>query len=280
MKNKLLAGASQEILSIDSSSRRIITTSKPLSDFGELNLTLDEWHQAWRCLLELIDTFIHKELHLWEAHYNFIVNSENRSEMWSLYLAYDVEIRKRATQSLIDPSMFSIGVWNDLETRYTAKKVLNLVQADLKHDRSHSSHQPAVPETHGEQCNSRNCSHNHSFCGQHQHAFDKTGRCIFCGDQSRAHLSRNCTASSFANRAPCFLLRQEPTGTRQSKYGKRYCYAWNGPSRCGQSPCSRGDHACTLCGTSLHTAQQCTVDELAHALTLYTSFFAFFSLLY
>ena len=52
---------------------------------------------------------------MWETHYLIILNNDNRAELWPVYLAYDVEIRKRATQSAIDPSEFSIAIWNDLK---------------------------------------------------------------------------------------------------------------------------------------------------------------------
>ena len=110
----------------------MVTSSKPLSDNGELELTFDEWHQAWRRLLDLIKSFLPAEFLMWETHYLFILNNDNRAELWPVYLAYDVEIRKRATQSLIDPSEISIAIWNDLEARYTAKKVFSMVQSDLK----------------------------------------------------------------------------------------------------------------------------------------------------
>ena len=42
LKNKPLAVSTQEILSMDPSSGQIITTSKPLSDSGELDLTFED----------------------------------------------------------------------------------------------------------------------------------------------------------------------------------------------------------------------------------------------
>ena len=212
LKNKPLAGAAQEVLSIDSATGRIITTSKPLSDNGELDLTFDEWHQAWRRLLDLIKTFLPEEFLMWETHYLYILNNENRAELWPLYLAYDAEIRKRATQLSIDPSVFSIGIWNDLEVRYTAKKVLSLVQSDLRQlpDRSAVyAPNPQLPN------NDRTVSQGSSFRNQQPSSdVSKTGRCIFCGDRSKTHLSRNCTASSYANGTPCHLCRQEPVYDR------------------------------------------------------------------
>ena len=252
-RDRHATSSTQDLISIDSTTGRFVTTPKPLSDEGELELTFDEWHQAWRRLLELIKTFLPEEFPLWEVHHTFILNSENRSEMWPLYLAYDAEIRKRATQFSIDPSIFSIGIWNDLESRYMAKKVLSLVQSDLKQIPAHSHYNNTS--------RNNNPSKGSTSRSQHRSLPDsaKTGRCIFCGDPSKTHLSRNCQATSNVDGTPCHLSRHEPTGSRHSKSGKRYCYAWNGPSGCERNPCLRGEHWCTLCGSKLHAAQQCDI---------------------
>jgi hypothetical protein len=255
-KNKASIAASQEILSFDSSTGQVTTTAKPLADNGELDLTFDEWHQAWRRLLELINTYCPDEFPLWEKHYNTILNVENRAELWPVYLAYDAEIRKRSTHYPIDPSMFSVGIWNDLETRYTAKKVLAMVQSDLRHhpDRHSSQHANTSSFT------PRNFSQNTSFRNQQPSSDNsKTGRCIFCGDHSKNHISRNCGVSCYANGSPCHLSKHGTSGGRQSSSGKRYCFAWNGPSGCNQVPCTRGEHWCTLCGSPAHNAQHCDV---------------------
>lgn len=253
-KNKAASTASQDILSFDPKAGQVTTTSKTLSDNGELNLTFDEWHQAWRRLLELIKLYMEDEYPLWVIHYNFILNSENRAEMWPLYLAYDAEIRKRTTQYSIDPSVFSIGIWNDLEARYSTKKVLTMFHSELRQHpelfsflfNNSSSQPPRIP------------SQGSSFRNQQPPADpSKTGRCIFCGDCSKTHTSRNCIANTCTNGSPCHLLKQGPSGNRQSPSGKKYCFAWNGSSGCNQAPCTRGEHWCTLCGSPSHNAQQC-----------------------
>jgi hypothetical protein len=253
LKNRSLLNSSQDILSYDPATGQVVTTSRTLSDNGELDLTFDEWHQAWRRLLELIKTFLPQEFLMWEIHYQFILNSENRSEMWPLYLAYDAEIRRRATQTSIDPSVFSIGIWNDLEARYTTKKVYSMIQADLKQhpDRFTTPH---LTNPHP------NTPRNNTSFRNPQHSLPdnpKLGRCIFCGDRSKTHPSHACMASRYSNGSPCYLSRQEPTGTRVNKSGKRFCFSWNGLSGCDKAPCRKGEHSCTLCGSSTHNAQQC-----------------------
>jgi hypothetical protein len=126
-KDRPTAATMHELLTIDNATSCIQTSSKPLSDTRELDLTFDEWHQAWHRLLDLTRTFISNEFLMWQIHHSFIINNENQSELWPMYLVYDVEICKRSTQLHIDPSIFSIGIWNDLETRYTAKKVFSMV---------------------------------------------------------------------------------------------------------------------------------------------------------
>jgi hypothetical protein len=238
LKNKPSVIASQEILTVDSITGQIHTSTTPFSDDGELELTFDEWHQAWRRLLDLIRSYFPDEFLMWEIHYSFILNNENRAELWPVYLAYDVEIRKRSTQSGIDPSKFSIGIWNDLEVRYTAKKVLSLVQTDLKHQISRGPSDKHRP---------RNSSQNNSSFRDHPPTLDssKTGRCFSCGDRSRSHLSRNCKAPCNTSGSPCYTFKVD--GRWQTRSGKQLFFAWNGPSGCDiGSSCTRGEHLCTL----------------------------------
>ena len=256
LKNRLSSNAAQDILSFDSATGQVITTSRVLHDNGELEMDFNEWHQAWRRLLELINTFIPREYNVWEIHYSRILNSENRAELWPLYLAYDAEIRKRTTQLPIDPSAFSIGIWNDLENRFSHKKVLSAVQNDIRQitERFSSNNSPNPPSY-----TPRNQFQPPSFRNQQVTLSDnpRMGRCIFCGDHSRSHPSNACIASCYSNGVPCHLTKQEPNGTRVNRSGKRYCFAWNGSLGCTQTSCRKGDHACTLCGATGHNAQAC-----------------------
>ena len=176
--------------------------------------------------------------------------------MWPLYLAYDAEIRKRSTQSSIDPSQFSIGIWNDLEIRYSYKKALSMLQTDLRQHPDRFAHNdPTNPPSY----TPRNQFRPLPFQNQQHPLPDnpKLGRCIFCRDRSKSHLSSTCSATCYANGTPCHLTKQGLSGARMGGSGKRYCFAWNGPEGCGQNPCRKGEHICTLCGSTGHNAQQC-----------------------
>ena len=85
----------------------------------------------------------------------------------------------------------------------------------------------------------------------------KAGRCIFCGDRSKSHPLSACTTSCYLNGTPCHLIKQEPNSTRTNRSGKHYCFAWNGPAGCIQNPCRKGEHLCTLCGSTGRSAQLC-----------------------
>ena len=65
-----------DTLVIDETSRRLITASKPLSDVGELKLTFEEWHQAWRRLLPLIKEFLPDDYDAWNTHFLTIRDKE------------------------------------------------------------------------------------------------------------------------------------------------------------------------------------------------------------
>ena len=146
---------------------------------------------------------------MWEIHYSRILNSENRAELWPLYLAYDTEIRKRTTQLPIDPSAFSIGIWNDLENRFSHKTVLSMVQNDIRQITEHfsSNNSPNPPSY-----TPRNQFQPPSFRNQQITLSDnpRTGRCIFCGDRSRSHPSNACIALCYSKVSHAILQNKNP----------------------------------------------------------------------
>ena len=171
-------------------------------------------------------------------------------------MAYDAEIHKRATQILIEFYQFSISIWNDLEVWYSLKKILSMIQADLKQHLDHfSSNNSFNPPAYTSQNQFQSLTFQNQQCTLQENLI--IGQCIFCSDHSKSHPSHTCSSNSYSNGSPCLLTKQDSTSARASRTGKHYCFAWNGPVGCTQNPCCRGNHSCTLCGSNGCTAQQC-----------------------
>lgn len=112
-----------ETLSFDTHSGQILTSTKQLSTAGELDLTFDEWHQAWRRLLTLIGDYCPNIHHAWDHHFCRIRDTDSRAEHWPLWLAYDTKLHHRAIHKGYDPKLEHIGLWNELEVRYNTNHI-------------------------------------------------------------------------------------------------------------------------------------------------------------
>lgn len=184
--------AVRELYTVDETSGRVITTSKPLADDGELQLPFDEWHQAWRRLLNLIREYLPEEFGAWETHYRTIRDKENRSRQWKLWLAYDIEIRRRATYFPFDVSIIQNEILNDLEPEYLVNRVIS-IQENNSYRRNQSSSSTTTNTSrpqpyHNHYTNARESRSelksysNSSFCPANSER--STTRCIICGDNN------------------------------------------------------------------------------------------------
>ena len=108
---------------------QLTTKSKSLSPVGELDMSFDEWHQAWQRLLKLIAQYHADELPFWQTHYSSIMVKETRGEDWPLWLAYDTEVRRRSVTTGLDPSKFQQRLFDDLYVRHTGKRILSQLQS-------------------------------------------------------------------------------------------------------------------------------------------------------
>ncbi|KAH6903180.1 hypothetical protein BKA70DRAFT_1194583 [Coprinopsis sp. MPI-PUGE-AT-0042] len=233
----------EDTIVLDPLTGQISSAAKPIAAEEEERLSFDEWYQAQRRLMDLIREFVPEEYDDWRAHFDRILNSETRAEHWQLWLLYDIEIRNRAHSSSIDPSLFHLPVWNDLELRYLARKA----QASSQH---HSTRRDS--RDHRFRSNTFRPSYN-----QQPNNY-KLVKCIFCGDNSGRHPLRNCTSTVNVAGKPCFLSQRNPDEPRRDAQGRQYCFHWNGTRGCGPTDCQYGIHACTLCGSRHHSAQRCT----------------------
>jgi hypothetical protein len=98
--------------------------SKGLSSASELDMTFDEWHQAWQRLLKLINQYHPDKFTLWCTHYSSIMLKETCAKDWPLWLSYDTEVWRRSVTTPLDPSQFQKRLFDDLYVRYSSNRIL------------------------------------------------------------------------------------------------------------------------------------------------------------
>ena len=239
---------------------RVTTKSKILSPAGELDMSFDEWHQAWQRLLKLIEQYHPEELELWRTHYTSIVVKETRGEDWPLWLSYDTEVRHRSVTVGLDPSQFQRKLFDDLYIRYTEDKILARIQtlsnAITTPTSSPSNRYQPYTRTTDNGHNNRSRVDSFRASGPSSKLTSSRGRCLFCG--GLAHSPRTCIAHTLVNGKP--LLLPKPTTADApwaDRNGRQYCFGWNGKNgQCTFNQCAR-EHACSLCGDKAHNAQAC-----------------------
>ncbi|TFK18576.1 hypothetical protein FA15DRAFT_660585 [Coprinopsis marcescibilis] len=104
-------------------SRKVSTVTKSTPMSEESEMTFDEWSQAWKHLLPLIQKYLNSDYDAWHAHYNLIHYAENRT--------YDIEIRNRCTFIGDDPGVLHKKIWKDLELCYLKNSVRDQVQEEI-----------------------------------------------------------------------------------------------------------------------------------------------------
>ncbi|KAJ7489660.1 hypothetical protein B0H11DRAFT_1720127, partial [Mycena galericulata] len=246
-----------DLFTVDNSAGALVSMPKELAFEPELSLTFDEWFQAWGRLLELIETYVPEEHAMWVTHFESILHRPNRAHNWALCLEYDSQIRRRVCTSSIDPSIFHLDVWNELEAEHIGKRAIATVRRELQGKsvggRSDSDHGTRFqPYENSKQSFSNS---NHSF-----RASGKL-RCFVCGDDDPTHRSRSCKADRLVNGKELILVVGKPGAPRRDRSGQAYCFSFNGFAGCTRgNNCTSGKHWCSLCGTknSIHSAQNCT----------------------
>ncbi|EIN03378.1 hypothetical protein PUNSTDRAFT_139604 [Punctularia strigosozonata HHB-11173 SS5] len=229
--------------------RGLIQAEKVLPSAGELKLSFGEWHQAWKRLLQLIKAYFPRDYERWKKHFRRICCTDGAtSENWTLWLAYDAEVRRRCHLEGIDPGTFHKNIWKKVEPTHIKAQVMASLQPFRAQTASRSS--GARPEQ-----SSRHAS------GRAQLSSPKPidSKCFFCG--GKGHKASACKADRLINGQPVRLTRGEDRLVKDDK-GRQYCFYFNMAGGCTKKdagPCAKGDHRCTLCGGTNHGAQLCTV---------------------
>lgn len=246
-----------DLFSLDNSGGTILSVAKELAFEPELSLTFDEWFQAQDRLLQLILTYLPDEHDLWAAHFDHIIHHPNRALNWSTWLEYDSIIRRRACSEPIDPSLFHLSVWNEIEAKHITNRAIAAVQRQFQ-GKIATDHTTSGTRNSGYSDRSRGAA---SSPQSRSFRSSTRLRCFVCGSDDPGHRARSCTARRLVNGKDSIILTGQAGGARRDRDGVAYCFSFNGHRGCNNGAnCEKGKHWCTICGgrDGLHCAQDCT----------------------
>jgi hypothetical protein len=257
------SSALMELVHHDSVTGRMINIEKSVSHTEELRMTFAEWHEAWKRLLQLHKELRPEEYSYWQAHYRIISDVRGvTGPNWTVWLAYDAEIRKRRLSEDLDPSIFHEAIWHRFYIDNMPNRIVDVTrpiqaQQDLaasRQVRSMSSSSASPSRQSSQQSRSTN-RRGHPYQDRPRNSFRL---CIVCGNDN--HKSFDCFAKKRVDGRDLFLLKAS-TGFWGDSAGRRICFRYNsaGGRVCRINPCPQGDHKCTLCGSPSHGAQKCPV---------------------
>ena len=89
---------------------------------------------------------------------------------------------------------------------------------------------------------------------------EKTPFCYVCGSDTHTSFQCDATRKTVGSRGAIFIRKEGSDwiipGVNDDR--KRFCYSWNLPGGCRTRGCNRGQHVCSLCGSSAHGAPSCS----------------------
>ncbi|KIJ53919.1 hypothetical protein M422DRAFT_42232 [Sphaerobolus stellatus SS14] len=237
----------QELLTVNTTAGIVTTTSKPLSSDGEAHLSFCEWSEAWKRLLRLIQDHHLDEHNSWSIHHNRIRDAEDCNTKWSLWLAYDIEIRRRSCSDPLDPAVFQVNIWQDLQPDFIMRQTMERLRLQYPNLPSAPNLKRKFSPEGRESPNRRPNTSAAPYSAEHF-------RCFLCA--ATDHTAKFCRSTKLINGKPLFL-RNLSNNRHEDSQGKRYCFSYNGKGCFAKfNSCNQGFHKCTLCGGT-HSAQHC-----------------------
>lgn len=269
--NALLA--TQEGYNIDHAAKRPNAALQLSDEQREACLTRDEWQQAIYRMMDLIKKHVSGDLPLWEAHYARIQHRFSQDEKWTLWLAYDIEVRRQAVCNHIDMSLFHAVIYDACRIAYEERALLASVQAQFSVAASSGASRTFSSPNRAQPYDSRSGAHGNrrNSDSQGQGSAD-VRRCLVCGDPKHSPLQ--CDAKALINGQPLVLHIVPGSGPkvnsrgrtippkRVDDQGREHCFHFNGQDGCnktlyGDRRCSYGRHGCTYCKSTQHGAPGC-----------------------
>lgn len=231
--------------------------NKDLPVNGELELSYEHWSAAWRRFLEQIKFFLPLEYDNWMVHVQQITNREDRIQHWPLYLRYDIEVRKRCLRESFDPAMWQDHIFVYLETEYRATEAFRKMSELTRTSQNFSSNRFLQTNTYPSRFRASTNPKGFPRFPQSSSG-SSSGVCFLCG--ANGHSAIQCRETKLRNGSPIFLIPGPDRKTYRDASGQLYCWYFSLPQGCSfaDRTCTRGVHACTLCGATEHGAQRCS----------------------
>ncbi|CAE6473034.1 unnamed protein product [Rhizoctonia solani] len=193
----------------------LVKDTSSFSDIGEDRMSIEDWIDAWKCLLLLIERHQPLVAAAWADHYALIFHDPTFHNEFDLWLRYDIAVRKRWIDDNFDPSTLQEKIYR-LVDRELAQAARGTAAHPIPTDRggltpSQRSRDPQGPTR---------ALPSHNGSSQRYHPYrpptsnrpsassGPSARCLHCG--GHGHLPRSCSASIRANGASV-MVSTEPT---------------------------------------------------------------------
>jgi hypothetical protein len=226
------------------------TLSDALDADGEVDMTPAEFQQAYPRFLQCVSKFASDECSRWAVHHQRLCASKHMfGKKFSIYLRYDIELRRRSTTSSFDPGTFQRGIWQDVNDDYRFDRMEALMSSRNAPTASvATSNASAAP---ARAAGSQSFRTSSSSAKTTPRGSDRM--CILCG--WRNHTWKHCRASKAYNGSPLYVT--DPKDPRDSA-GASLCLNHNISSCQRTSPPCTYSHACSICGGKDHAASVCS----------------------
>jgi Zinc knuckle len=231
----------------------------------ETDLTYRAWELAINRWLDLLEMFFPNDAAVWRSFYsdNYF-GGKIPEDRWQLMLEYECALRREMLpgrgfvpdmeyhhfMALAETNAFNKTRQSLLtEATNNAMKALDARLASIPPRQSQGSSRGPNPGQQSFQPGLREDS-------AKTFKSERSKKCFACGETG--HWLDDCKASVQKSGAE-IIIKRNAAGKWVLPNGKdKFCYTFNGESRCRKSPCRNGAHMCSLCGLADHGAFFCS----------------------
>jgi Zinc knuckle len=250
--------------SLTSCTHGILNHSQIDSFTHEMNLTYRSWELAINRLLDLLNLFFPNDAKIWHSFYaeNYF-GGKVPEDRWQIMLEYECALRREM--------LAGRGMVPDMEYHHfmalaegnafaKARKSL-LAEAAKEATKLFDSRLASLPSQQSQGPSNDPGSTQQSFQGGRREDAAKTSKperarkCFACGRPG--HWADDCKATSQKNGSDILIKRNAASKWVLPNGKDKFCFGFNGESRCRRSPCTNGAHLCTLCSLGDHGAFYC-----------------------